>query len=130
MVRPKNFHLIVSSFGLIPVALAYGAAPAYFLPLLVDFQVQTIDLTHVFRATMGLYLSISIFWMIGIVKERYWEAATISNIVLMTGLALGRLMSFLVDGIPSPVLTIGLILEVMMALWGFVSLRTYRDADQ
>jgi len=68
--------------------------------------------------------------MIGIVKERYWEAATISNIVLMTGLALGRLMSFLVDGIPSPVLTIGLILEVMMALWGFVSLRTYRDADQ
>src|SRR6202008_3249755 len=97
----KNLHLTISAIAIIIVSLAYGLSPNEILPKLFDFKVESIDLKHAFRAMMGLYLGMATLCVIGIFKSRQWRTATISNVFFMVGLALGRTISLVVDGIPS-----------------------------
>jgi len=78
---------------------------------------------------MGLYLGMSTLWLAGIFNKRYWQTATVCNIIFMAGLALGRLISFLTDGFPSSILTIGFFGETILALFGYYNLHTYNAAD-
>ncbi len=80
------------------------------------------------RATMGLYLAIAGFWIVGIVNKKYWRIATIFNVVFMGGLAFGRVLSFLFDGFSSQFL-IGLLLEVILLIWGLFNLGRYKLND-
>jgi hypothetical protein len=75
---------------------------------------------------MGLYIAMSVFWVIGIIKLRFWFAATLSNILFMAGLAFGRMVSIVLDGIPSTIFLIGLIVEIMLAAWGVINLKKYK----
>lgn len=70
----KNLHLIISAILIITIAFAYGIAPGVLLPLLFDFKVETTDLHNIFRAIMCLYIGMSIIWVFGIFKPRYWES--------------------------------------------------------
>lgn len=121
----KNLHLLFSALLVVPVAFCYGCALDKLLPLLFDFQVSSIDLKHVFRAIMGLYLAMAVLWILGIFKPRYWETATITNIVFMGGLVAGRIASIIIDGVPSPAFCIGLIVEILLAVWGCRNLKMY-----
>ena len=96
------------------------------LPWLFDFKVDNINLGNVFRGMMGLYLAMSVIWMMGIIKPRLWATATITNIAFMGGLALGRLVSLALDGIPGIYFLIGLALESVLALWGLSNLKKYK----
>ncbi len=126
----KNLHLAVSVFGLLPVAVSYGIAHDYFIPLLYDFSIDTLDLSHIFRGVMGLYLAFAALWALGMMVPSMWYTATISNVVFMFGLALGRLVSFIFDGMPdSNFLIIFFELEIAMAIWGFYNLKRYYDPD-
>lgn len=100
-VSIKNLHLIISIILIIPIALIYGLYPKIILSKLFDIKVETINLTNIFRAMMGLYLGISTIWIIGIIKPKFWVTATLTNIVFMGGLAAGRLLSLALDGLPS-----------------------------
>jgi hypothetical protein len=91
-----------------------------------DFKVETTDLHNIFRAVMCLYLGMVIIWVAGIFKARYWENATIVNIVFMSGLAIGRLVSFAADGIPSNTLLIGFFVEVSLAALSYFNWKKYR----
>lgn len=122
----KNLHLTVSILVIIPIALAYGVYPQRMLPWLFDFKVDNINLGNVFRGMMGLYLAMSVIWMMGIIKPRLWATATITNIAFMGGLALGRLVSLALDGIPGIYFLIGLALESVLALWGLSNLKKYK----
>ena len=124
----KNLHLTVSILIILPIALAYGLYPQVMLPLLFDFKVDTINLANVFWAIMGLYLGMSVIWMMGIIKSRLWITATITNVTFMGGLALGRLVSLVADGIPGTYFLIGLVLELVLALWGLRNLKKYATA--
>ena len=115
----KNLHLIISVFIVVPVAFVYGIIPDKALPVFLDFKVETTDLNNVFRAIMGLYLAFSCLWIIGIFKSNYWYAATLSNMLFMLGLACGRIVSLLVDGIPSLVFLVGTIGELILVFYGF-----------
>ena len=57
--------LLFCALGLIPIALAYGVLPGVTLEQLLGIQVETINLTHVFRAVMGLYLAMAGLWLLG-----------------------------------------------------------------
>ncbi len=119
----KNLHLIISLFIVIPTALIYGLSPASILPIFFDFEVNTVELTNVFRALMGLYLGISTIWLAGILKPEYWQTATIINITFMAGLAFGRIISLAVDGVPSLGFIIGLLAECVLAVYAVIQLR-------
>ena len=75
---------------------------------------------------MGLYLGMAVLCVIGVSKSRQWRTATISNVFFMIGLALGRTISLVIDGIPSIYFLAGLVLELLLALWGIINLKKYQ----
>ncbi|MGN6291638.1 MAG: DUF4345 domain-containing protein [Chitinophagaceae bacterium] len=126
MTNRKNLHLIISTTLVTVISLAYGLFPNSILPGFFDFNVESTDLKHVFRAMMGLYLGMVVLWVIGILKPLYWRIATISNVFFMIGLALGRVISLMIDGVPSIFFSVGLVLELVLAFWGIRNLNKYR----
>ena len=124
MDRRKLF-LIIAAIGLTPFALSYGAAPSASLPYLFDFGVDSQNLTHIFRAVMGLYLALMGFWIAGALSSALTVPALWSLVIFMFGLAAGRLLSLLLDGVPHWLLVIYLVLEVV---FGWVGLRLLRSA--
>jgi hypothetical protein len=127
MIR-QNLHLILSVLIVIPAALLYGLFPDKALPLFFDFEVQTTDLKNVFRAIMGLYLAFAVIWILGIFKADFWKIATIANFVFMFGLVFGRMLSMLVDGIPSPAFSMGIIGELILGLFAFYQYQKYQHS--
>jgi Domain of unknown function (DUF4345) len=118
-----RFYLLFSASGLILVALSYGVAPQIVLPMMLDLTVEGTDQVHIFRAIMGLYLGMIILWIVGAWRSDFSRAAVIAEIFFMLGLALGRLLSLIVDGIPSVVLIGYTIIEITMGLWGILILK-------
>ncbi|MFD0861472.1 DUF4345 domain-containing protein [Sungkyunkwania multivorans] len=118
----KNLHLGISAAIVLGVSLIYGANPNKILPMFFEFRVDNLELKNIFRAVMGLYIGFAVYWIIGIRRSEYWRSATISNVIFMGGLAFGRLLSTIVDGV-STQYTIGLILEFIMMFWGLYNLK-------
>ena len=126
-MKIKNLHLGVCSITVIVVGLSYGIYPGKILPFFFDFKVESIDLKNVFRAIMGLYVGLSTYWIIGIFKKEYWRSATLTSIIFMGGLALGRLISIAIDGLPSIAFSLGTIAELLFAFLVLYNLKTYKN---
>ncbi len=118
-----RLYLLVSAAGLTAVALSYGVAPATILPQLLDITVEGTDLPHVFRAIMGLYLGMIVLWVLGAFRPSLTRAAVIAEIAFMSGLAVGRVLSIVVDGMPSVALLGYTGVEIAMAAWGIFVLK-------
>jgi len=89
----------------------------------LDLSVEGTDLTHIFRAIMGLYLGMIVLWVLGAFRSEFTHAAVIAEVVFMFGLALGRVASIVVDGVPSTLLVTYMILEIVMGSWGLLILK-------
>lgn len=114
----KNVHLSISILIVIPVALVYGFQPQ----LLFDVTINSIDEANIFKAIMGFYLAFSSLWILGIFKQNYWNSATTSNMFFMFGLALGRIISLMFDGIPSSLFVLGTFGELVLGLYALLQL--------
>lgn len=122
MEREKKF-LILASVGLLPIALSYGAAPAASLSFLYDIDASSVNVAHIFRAVMGLYLALIIFWLIGAKNKNLELPALWSLVVFMFGLAAGRALSLVVDGMAHPLLMIFLLLEIGFGAVGLMLIK-------
>ena len=118
----SRWLLLISAIGLVPIALSYGAAPERSLPALLGISVTSLELTHIFRAVMGLYLGMVCLWLLGAFRESYTDAALVSCGVFMLGLAGGRTLSLALDGMPHPLLTVYLLLELTLGVLAFIVL--------
>jgi hypothetical protein len=123
-----RFYLIFSAAGLFVIALSYGAAPADVLPKVLDLTVEGTDLTHIFRAIMGLYLGMIVLWVLGAFRSNFTRVAVIAEVVFMIGLAFGRVVSIVVDGVPSILLVVYTVLEVTLGSWGILILKKPSNA--
>jgi len=123
----KNLHLILSAIAVLIVGITYGLYPDTFLPLFFDFSVETTDLNHVFRAMMGSYFALGMYWGLGAFFPKYWRGATYTVVFFMGGLAAGRLLSIGIDGIPSLAFTVGTVLEIVFVFWGIYNLKVYKE---
>jgi len=119
----RQLFLLTAAVGLTPIALSYGAAPARSLDYLFQIQVTDTNTTHIFRAVMGLYLALVAFWTTAAFKIELRQAALYSLVVFMLGLAAGRILSLIVDGIPSALLWVYLLLELGFGAVGIKMLR-------
>lgn len=119
-----HLHLRVSAVIVVLAGLMYGAAPSSILPVVFGFEVEDLELQNIFRAIMGLYIALGVYWWYGSIKTQFWKGATISNIVFMGGLAFGRLLSTFLDGF-SPQYFIGMILEFIMMFWAIYNFRKF-----
>jgi len=124
-----RFYLLFSAAGLFVIALGYGIDPAAILPMALNVTVEGIDLTHIFRAVMGLYLAMIVLWILGAFRASLTKAAVIAEVTFMFGLAAGRALSIIIDGMPSVLLVIYAVLEIVMGLWGVLILKK-RDGTQ
>ena len=115
----ESIFLLLAAVGLTPIALSYGLVPQASLPYLFNIEVSNINSTHMFRAIMGLYLALVVFWIVG----ARWNSLTLpalwSLTVFMLGLAAGRAVSFVFDGMPHYLLTMYFILELGFGFVGF-----------
>lgn len=109
----RQIYLLVVAVGLIPVALSYGILPQLTLPFLFDVTVTDTNSAHIFRALMALYLGFALFWILGAFNAELTQAALYSLIVFMFGIAAGRALSVIVDGMPHWLLVAYLLIEIV-----------------
>ena len=121
----ERAFLIFCAVGLVPIALGYGAAPAVTLDLLFGISVDTLNLTHIMRAVMGLYLGMVVFWLWGAFSKPLTAPALAGCAVFMLGLAAGRILSFVIDGMPHWLLIVYAVLEIVL---GVIAVGLYRGA--
>ena len=117
-----RFFLLFMAVLIVPIALSYGIDPAAVLPKFLNIEVVGTDQTQIFRALMCLYLGASLFWAIAAFKPEWRRVAVIWAVIFALSLAVGRVISLVVDGPPSPLLDVYLGLEVLAGLWGIVLL--------
>lgn len=122
-MNPQSIFLIVASFGLTPIALSYGYAPIVSLDYLFAIDATPVNVSHIFRAVMGLYLALVLFWLSGAMIQKYRLPALYSLVIFMLGLAAGRVLSLVVDGIPHWLLIVYLVLEVGFGMVGIKMIR-------
>ena len=79
--------------------------------------IDTINHFNIVRGgTGGLFIGFSLLFILGGLNKSYTRASLISLFVFMTSFALGRLVSMLVDGIPTRPINIVLVIEIILAL--------------
>ena len=114
MVLKKGL-LIISFLTICVIALLYGVSPQWFFAtFLVNSQEPSIDQSHVLRAVMMLYMALGIFWLYCSFSDRYRDSGIIVLAVFCGGLVTGRILSVIVDGIPSPILILYIFMELSL----------------
>ena len=115
IIKVRAF-LIFCAIGLVPIALGYGAKPSISLDILFGITVDNTNLTHIMRAVMGLYLGMVVIWLWGAFSKQMTAPALVSCAVFMLGLAAGRVLSFIMDGMPHWLLIVYAGLEIVLGL--------------
>ena len=121
--------MIFCAIGLVPISLGYGATPSTSLDALFGITVDSINLTHIMRAVMGLYFGMVVIWIWGAFKEQMTRPALVSCAVFMLGLAAGRLLSFILDGMPHWLLVVYAVLEIVLGLIAIAWYREYSERE-
>ena len=125
-----KLFLLVAGVFLFPVALSYGVDPAVTIPKFMNFTVEGTDQTHIFRALMGLYLGMVTFCIIAAFTPEWRRVAVIWAVFFALSLAIGRIISIIVDGMPSGILVFYLAVELAVGTCGlFVLARERRKAE-
>jgi hypothetical protein len=117
--------LIFCALGLVPIALGYGAKPSVSLDVAFGITVDTTNLTHIMRAVMGLYLGMVVLWLWGAFRTSMQGPALVACAVFMLGLAAGRILSFIMDGMPHWLLIVYAVLEIVL---GVIAVVLYRGS--
>lgn len=123
----RRWFLLFCAAGLIPVAMGYGALPARTMPMLLGVEVDSLELTHILRAVMGLYLGMVVLWVLGALRAAFTPSALIAGGIFMLGLAAGRLVSLFVDGVPHHLLVIYLGPEISLGVMALASLNNLKQ---
>lgn len=117
----KNHHLLISFLALVPTGIIYGTKSL--VTEVFDIQVNTIDLSNILRAIMFLYLAVCLVLFLGMWKSKYWIRATQLNVIFMLSLAIGRVLSIILDGAPTQALVVAMVVEFILGLLSIYQLR-------
>ena len=110
----NKIHLIISICIVAPTAFIYG----FKSELSFDMFLETIDEHNFYKAIMGLYIGFSTLWILGVFKTKYFQIAIITNMIFMFGLGFGRILSILMDGIPTSGYLFGTFAELFLGFYG------------
>jgi hypothetical protein len=130
MKNMMKIFLLVAGVFLIPVALTYGIDPAATLPKFINTTVEGTDQTHIFRALACLYLGMSTFCIIAAFTPEWRRVAVIWAVFFAYSLAIGRVLSLIIDGTPSPILLFYLAVELVVGTFGLWVLNRERHAGR
>jgi len=63
---------------------------------------------------MMLYLSLGLFWLWAAFSEKYKDAGILVLCIFCGGLVAGRILSVVIDGVPSPILILYIFMELSL----------------
>ncbi|WP_292528198.1 DUF4345 domain-containing protein [Methylocystis sp.] len=115
----KKYYLIFAFCSVSIIALLYGVSPYWFARTFLDVSELDVDLAHILRAVMGLYLAFGLFWLFAAFSDAYRNVAVLSTVIFCGGLVTGRLISLLADGRPSSLLMLYIFLEFTLVPLGY-----------
>jgi hypothetical protein len=121
--------LIICAIGLAPVALSYGVVPAVSLDVLFGITVDSTNLANIMRAIMGLYFGMIVIWLWGAFSMPMAGPALVCCAVFMLGLAAGRTLSFVLDGMPHWLLVVYTVTEIVLGAIAIVLYRIHISTD-
>ena len=111
----KKVLLVFAFVTVCTIALLYGISPQWFFEtFLVDSQNPSIDQSHILRAVMMLYIALGLFWLYSAFSDKYRDAGLVVLAVFCGGLVTGRILSVIVDGTPSPLLSVYIFMELSL----------------
>jgi CDP-diglyceride synthetase len=117
----KSF--LILAFAIVSIiALLYGISPAWFAHTFLGANELSVNFAHILRAVMCLYLGLGLFWLCAAFSDKHRNTAVLTTIIFAGGLVIGRIVSFIADGQPSPLLMIYGVLEITLipvAYWIF-----------
>ena len=116
----KKYYLIMTFCIVAIIALLYGVSPQWFAQTFLDVPVLSLDIAHILRAVMCLYLALGLFWLYGAFNENYRNVAVLTTMIFAGGLVTGRIISLFSDGQPSGILLLYVVMEfaiVPIAYW-------------
>lgn len=86
------------------IALLYGVSPQWFAGSFLGVTDLSVNVAHILRAVMGLYLGFGLFWLFAASSSRHRNTAVLTTLIFAAGLVSGRIISLVADGMPSPLL--------------------------
>ncbi len=107
----KKYSLIFAFVSVSIIGLLYGVCPKWFARIFLEISDLNPDIAHILRAVMCLYLALGGFWLYSAFKDDYRNIALITVIIFAGGLVIGRIISFIIEGQPAPILTLYIIME-------------------
>lgn len=116
----KKSFLILASAVVAIIALLYGIWPTWFASTFLSVDNLSVNFSHILRAVMCLYLALGCFWLFSAFSAKHRDTAVLTTIFFAGGLVSGRLISFIADGQPAPLLVFYAALEfalVPIACW-------------
>jgi uncharacterized protein DUF4345 len=121
-MKIKKYFLIFTFFTVLVIALLYGASPQWFALTFLGVSDLDLNIAHILRAVMALYIALGLFWLYAAFSDNYRNTAVLTTVIFAGGLVTGRIISFFTDGQPSALLLTYLIMElslVPIAYWVF-----------
>ena len=121
-MKIKKYYLIFASCIVSIIALLYGISPQWFAMTFLTVSELDINLAHILRAVMCLYLALGLFWLFAAFNDKYRNTAVLTTMIFAAGLVTGRIISFFADGQPAPLLVLYIFMEftlVPVAWWVF-----------
>lgn len=121
-MKIKKYFLIFTFFTVLVIALLYGVSPQWFALTFLDVSELDLNLAHILRAVMGLYIALGLFWLYAAFSDKYRNTAVLTTMLFAGGLVTGRIISFFADGQPSALLLIYIVMELSLvpaAYWVF-----------
>lgn len=100
---------------ILSVALLYGVNPQWFARTFLGIAQLDINIAHILRAVMGLYMALSCFWLYAAFHARYRNVAVLTVAIFAGGVFAGRILSLALDGPPAPLLIFYIAVELALA---------------
>ena len=110
----KKCFLILACAIVSVIALLYGISPAWFARTFLGVNELGMNFAHILRAVMCLYLALGLFWLCAAFSDKHRDTAVLTTIIFAGGLVIGRIVSFVADGWPSPLLIIYGAMEIAL----------------
>jgi len=121
-VKIKKYFLILAFVMVAIIALLYGVSPQWFARTFLGIVELNLNIAHILRAVMCLYLGLGLFWLFSAFSNKYRNVAVLTTVIFAAGLVTGRIISFFSDGEPAPILLLYIFMEfalVPLAYWVF-----------
>ncbi len=113
-MKLKKYFLILMAIGVVIIGLLYGVSPQWFAQKFLGIAELDVDLAHILRAVMCLYLALGLFWLWAALSDKYRNTAILTTMIFAGGLVIGRIISFFADGQPAPILEFYILVELVV----------------